>query len=461
MTSTLDTPTPDAARSPLDAAPGFVANYPPFGAWTPDAMPAIEAALDAPPRPDTPLGLYVHVPFCRKRCRFCYFKVYTERPSAEIRAYVEGLAAEAALYARRRVVDGRKLAYVYVGGGTPSYLSGDQIRQLFDGLRASFDWDTTAELTYECEPGTVRPAKMEALAAHGVTRVSLGVESWDEALLELNGRAHGARHIEPAYAMARDAGIPQVNIDLIAGMVGETEATWQAGVERTIALEPDSVTIYQMEIPANTALFRALKGEEDLGGTLADVATRRRWASEAFEALVAAGYTMTSGYTAVRGDPDGKFVYRNALWQGADMIPLGVSAFGQLSGVHIQNDKHLPQWLERVGRGELPVQRGYAMSDDDRLVREVILQLKLGRLDRRPFAAKFGVDIFDVFDGPFRRIERAGFGARDGDVVTLTWDGLMQVDALLPAFFLDVHGGDVQGPFGMAMARRQEVRRGA
>src|SRR5690606_19120549 len=146
------------------------------------------------PRPGTPLGVYVHVPFCRKRCRFCYFKVYTERSSAEVRAYVDGIAREAAMYAGRPFVGERALSYVYVGGGTPSYLSSDQIRALFAGLRASFDWDASAELTYECEPGTVRLPKIEALRELGVTRVSLGVESFDDGLLELNGRAHEARH---------------------------------------------------------------------------------------------------------------------------------------------------------------------------------------------------------------------------------------------------------------------------
>lgn len=429
--------------TPIDAGPGFVANYPPFSRWSEQAVPQVMAALDAPHVPGTPLGLYVHVPFCRKRCRFCYFKVYTERPSAEIRAYVDALGTEAARYAERAFVGDRALSYVYVGGGTPSYLSGDQIRQMFDEIRAPFRWRDQVEVTFECEPGTVRAPKMQTLADLGVTRVSLGVENWDAHVLEVNGRAHTDQHIEPAYAMCRDAGIPQINIDLIAGMIGESDDNWAVNIARTIALQPDSVTIYQLEIPANTALYRALKGEEDVGGTVADATTRRRWAREAFEQLQAAGYTMTSGYTAVRGDPDGRFVYRDALWRGADMIPLGVSAFGQIHGVHLQNDKHLPRYLERIGAGELPIQRAYAMSDAERLVREFVLQLKLGTVSPAAFQTKFDVDVLSFFAAPLAALQAEGLGTVSPEAITLSWHGLLQVDRVLPWFFLPQDGGMV------------------
>lgn len=426
---------------------GFVANYPPFGVWSDANVDVALAALDRPPAPNVPLGLYVHVPFCRKRCKFCYFKVYTETPSAEIRAYVDGVTAEAKVMASKACVGGRSLDYVYVGGGTPSFLSSDQIRELFGAIRGAFDVKPSAEITFECEPGTVREPKIQALKELGVTRVSLGVESWDERVLEINGRAHEAKHIEPAYALCRELGIPQVNIDLVAGLVAETEETWAYAIEKTIALAPDSVTIYQMEIPRNSAVWRALHGQGDLGGTIVDIPTRRRWAREAFEALMAAGYSMTSGYTAVRGDPKDRFIYRDRLWHGADMIPLGVSSFGQVSGVHMQNDKSLQSYLATIGRGELALQRAYAMSDDERLIRELILQLKLGEVALSYFQDKFGVDLRVRFGPVLADLARRDMLHVDGDRIVLTWDGLLRVDHWLSDFFLPEHGGRL-GPGG-------------
>jgi oxygen-independent coproporphyrinogen-3 oxidase len=416
----------------------FVSNYPPFTAWEPDVDPS--AALAQPPFAEAPLGVYAHIPFCRKRCRFCYFKVYTERPSSEVRAYLDAMEAEAAMYARQPVIGGRRPTFVYFGGGTPSFLSSDQIRQLFSGMRRHLDWTDDAEVTFECEPGTLRQAKVDALADHGVTRLSLGVENFDHELLELNGRAHGERHIEPAFEMARKAGIPQINIDLIAGMLGESDANWQRCIERTIALQPDSVTIYQMEVPYNTRIARTVREGGELGGTLASLATRRRWKDEAFQALRDAGYTLTSGYTAVRDDA-ATFVYRDSLWHGADLLGLGVSAFGHVRGVHLQNDKHIERYIARVNDGELPLQRGLVLTDEERMIRELILQLKLGRVNPDYFATKFGIDVRRRFAGQIAALQEEGHLRDDDSQLALTWDALLQVDHLLPRFFLPEHGG--------------------
>src|SRR5579884_1461698 len=114
----------------------FVANYPPFSVWSPDYKPQIESALDQPPKPQTPLGLYLHIPFCRKRCKFCYFRAYTDKNARDVETYLDALVQEVTLYSRVPLVGGRPLTYVYFGGGTPSYLSAAQLRSLMQRLRA-------------------------------------------------------------------------------------------------------------------------------------------------------------------------------------------------------------------------------------------------------------------------------------------------------------------------------------
>src|SRR5712691_5679182 len=132
----------------------FVANYPPFSAWQPAHLGAALAALRAPPNPGTPLGLYLHIPFCRKRCKFCYFRVYTDKNARDVETYLDALLKEVALYSRLPFVKDRRLQFVYFGGGTPSYLSADQLRNLFERLHAILPWDNAEEVTFECEPGT-------------------------------------------------------------------------------------------------------------------------------------------------------------------------------------------------------------------------------------------------------------------------------------------------------------------
>ncbi len=416
----------------------FVANYPPFSAWKPDNLPAARAALAARPEPGTPLGLYLHIPFCRKRCKFCYFRVYTDKNARDVETYTDALVKEVELYAKAPLVGARHLTYVYFGGGTPSYLSAGQLRDLMTRLKAALPWDGAEEVTFECEPGTLQQHKLETLREMGVTRLSLGVENFDPKILEFNGRAHLEEEIHRAWGWARDLHFDQINIDLIAGMVGETWDNWKQCVAKTLALSPESVTIYQMELPYNTVFskeLRVLGQDEPPAAPVADWPTKRAWVSYAYDTLIAAGYEVSSAYTLVKDKARCKFVYRDGLWHGADMFGTGVASFGHVRGVHLQNVDSWDQYLALLDRGELPLHRALPVAPRQRLIREMILQLKTGRLDAAYFRRKFDTDILTEFGAGFAHLEAEGYLTREGDGVRLTRDGLLQVDRLLPTFF--------------------------
>jgi oxygen-independent coproporphyrinogen-3 oxidase len=422
----------------------FVATYPPFSVWSEqaverDAMPA----LDTPGDPDVPLGLYLHIPFCRKRCHFCYFRVYTDKASQDVGRYLDVIAREWELYTRRPAIAGRKVNFVYFGGGTPSYLSTEQLQRLVKRLTKTTSWEGAEEVTFECEPGTLTDKKLSVIRELGVTRLSLGVENFDDRILELNGRAHRSPEIDRAYAAARALGFPQINIDLIAGMLGETEANWQRCIEKTLALAPDSITIYQMELPFNTTISKdLLKGTRLFSEPVANWTTKRRWVREAFEALEAAGYTIRSAYTAVKDPARTRFIYTDRLWQGADMVGLGVSSFGHVNRVHMQNVDTWEAYIDRIERGEIPLSRAYRPTDDERMIRELVLQLKLGSVRPAYFAQKYGVNLVDRFSKELRALESSGDVAEASpDIIRLTRQGLLRVDTLLPDFFQPQHRG--------------------
>ena len=420
----------------------FVSNYPPYSRWTDSAVPDALAAFAAPPT-DVPLGLYLHIPFCRKRCKFCYFRVYTDVAASDVERYSLALAREAATAAAQPAVAGRPLRYVYFGGGTPSFLSVKQLERLVAGIHESFGWDDAEEVTFECEPGTLSEPKVKALKALGMTRISLGVENFDDQILESNGRAHLSAEIMRAWDWIKAAEFPSTNVDLIAGMVGETDESWAATVEKTLALEPDSVTIYQMELPFNTVFVKDAKGEgRDV--PVADWATKRRWVSEAFDRFLGRGYAVSSGYTLVRDPARVHFRYRDMLWEGADLVALGVASFGHLSGVHYQNEPHWDPYLDAVEAGRLPIHRGLRPTRRELLIRELILGLKKGTIDTRRLAAKYGVDPLFEWGGAWERLLRDGWLESLAPQPVLTRAGLLRVDSLLPAFFepsdLEKHG---------------------
>lgn len=420
----------------------FISNYPPFSFWSEDQNELVSEVYDKVGSSEVPLGVYHHIPFCRRRCHFCYFRVYTDKSADEIRAYLDATVKELEMMARRPLIAGRKPHFVYFGGGTPSYLSAKQLKELTDRMKAILPWDEAEEVAFECEPGTLNAGKLAAIKDLGVTRLSLGIENFDDRILELNGRAHRSKEVGRAYERARAEGFAQINIDLIAGMMEETEENWQRNIERTIELEPDSVTIYQMEIPYNTTIYREMKDTGKLIAPVADWQTKRRWVKEAFAALEAAGYTVGSGYTAVRDPERSKFIYRDALWGGADLLGLGVASFSHAAGLHYQNLTEINQYLEAVEAGRMPTKRSYRTTEEQRMIREFILRMKLGRVDAAHFTAKYGVDVLARWERELEGLHGEGLLRVEGSEIVLERDGLLCVDNLLHEFFLPEHRTD-------------------
>ena len=412
----------------------FVSNYPPFSQWKPEFVSDAVAALNRPARVDDPLGLYIHIPFCRKRCFFCYFKVYTDKNASEIEVYLDALIKENELYSRTPAFQGRQLRFAYFGGGTPSYVSERQLRYLVDGLNKHVTWENAEEVTFECEPGTIQKSKLETLKDIGVTRLSLGIEHFDDEILAANGRAHLSPEIYRAYEWARAVDFPQINVDLITGMVGETEEKWRDTVRKTLELAPDSVTIYQMELPYNTVISQDIlkKGMES---PIADWATKRRWLNYAFEQFLAHDYEIAGSDIVATKKKTCRFIYRDALWHGGDMIGIGVSSFSHFGGVNFQNAHNFEEYVRILNEDRLPLLRAVSLTPRQQLIREMVLQLKTGALDTGYFQKKFGVDVWKEFLPVYLNLAAEELLDRENGTIQLTRRGLLEVDGFLPEFF--------------------------
>jgi oxygen-independent coproporphyrinogen-3 oxidase len=254
-------------------------------------------------------------------------------------------------------------------------------------------------------------------------------------------------------------------------MVGETWDKWRESVRKTLELSPDSVTIYQMELPFNTVFSKELQttdshrpsaiGQEEINSTnageqstislisgdelptadcrppsaVADWPTKRDWVQYAFDTLGLAGYQISSAYTMVKDKSRCRFVYRDSLWHGADMFGTGVASFGHVGGVHVQNVDTWEQYLAHLEKGELPLGRALAVTPKQLLIREMVLQLKTGSIEAGYFRQKFGVDVLSEFTESFEELTNAGHAQRENGSIRMTPAGLLQVDRLLPTFF--------------------------
>ncbi len=417
----------------------FVSNYPPYSIWNDSAVPDVHQALGEKPRPDATLGLYLHIPFCRKRCKFCYFRVYTDKNSSEIDTYLNALAKEVELYSKQPAIANRPLRFVYFGGGTPSYISVKHLTALVERVKNVMPWDAAEEVAFECEPGTLTQKKLEAIKEIGVTRLSLGVENLNDEILAENGRAHLSKEVYRIHPWIQELAFDQVNIDLISGMIGETWVSWRDTVKKTIDLDPDSITVYQLELPFNTVYSKDILGGDAL--PVADWKLKREWHQYAFEQFEQAGYVVSSAYTVLKKDKQSQFVYRDAVWQGSDMIGTGVASFSHLSGLHFQNAPSWGDYLGNLEEDKLPVYRALKPTETEKLTREMILQLKLGKIRPSYFKEKFGADILKQYADAYDKLQndRMLHVNAVSDEIVLTQRGLLRVDSLLPTFYAPEH----------------------
>ena len=418
----------------------FVSNYPPFSCWTPDEIPKLEAVLNRPVADTEPLSLYLHVPFCRQRCHYCYFRVYPRCSEEDVDLYIDKALQELALYRERPAIGARPLQTVYFGGGSPSYPSEAQLERLLAGLQKGSNWSGVEEFTFECEPGTASPAKFKLLKDAGVTRLSLGFQTLDNAILRHNGRDVEVRDCLESFEQARDAGFDQINIDLLAGLPGERTTTWRRTIDQVLDLAPDCVTIYQLELTHNSTLHHSMQAGRNV--PLPDWPTKHAWTADAFETLEHVGYTVASGYMAVRDPKRWRFAYTvDHFWHGKDLLALGETSFGHIQGVHYQNAHTFQRYINLLDEHQLPWRRAYELSAEEKLRREVILHLKTGALDAAYFRRKFGVELTAHFAPELMQLMQQELVEVDGDSIRLTREALLDVDWLLPLFYLPQHRG--------------------
>lgn len=331
---------------------------------------------------DPTLGLYLHVPFCRRKCAYCDFCSYVGR-EADTAAYVAALCREIAARARRdRIVD-----TVYLGGGTPSLLSPTEIERILAAVREAYTLSPDAEITCEVNPGTVDYDKFSLLKSLGVNRVSLGVQSLSDRALRALGRIHTAKEAEEAYRAARRAGFRNVSLDLMSGLPGETPEELSATVQGFIALAPEHISAYSLMLEEGTPFasspLRAEIPDDDA-------------AADAMEATAAA--LETAGYRRYEisnyARPGYESRHNLRYWHGQEYLGFGVAAYSFIDGVRFGAPRDLDGYLAGT---LVPIDRE-KLTAADRERERVMLSLRLADgIDRAAYLRDFGRDPHALF----------------------------------------------------------------
>jgi oxygen-independent coproporphyrinogen-3 oxidase len=411
----IDTPASGSADTDLSRR-GFILTYPMFRYWHPDA---VEAGL----RP-APLNLYIHMPYCIQRCAYCYFKTTTlkENRLQEIDRYVAAVCREIAQGAERFNLRHRPVETIYFGGGTPTLMSEENIDKLFATVRENFTL-VEPQITFEGEPVTLTERKAALLRRHGVNRISLGIQSFKEEIVFQTGRRDTEEQSLRAIALAKRVGA-EVNVDLLSGLAGETLDTWAYSVRRAIEAEVHNITIYKLQLYANTPYYSAEKHREI---ALPGDAEELEFMHFALAELKKHDYRPVNTFTWSRGGAYDQ-LHTRSNWLGHDNYATGVSAFGSLGRWNYQNTSDINAYVEAVEGGKLPAQRGYNCTTFDLMVRDVTMGIKLVRLDHTRFEERHGVNLLKVCESELSRLQADGFVTVDDTDIALTDHGVLYGD---------------------------------
>jgi len=372
-------------------------------------------------------GLYIHIPFCRSRCSYCDFAtgIY-ERPLAE--RYVKALVKEIEAWDE---VSPRPVDTIYFGGGTPSLLSPTQVGAILETVQSRFEVESGAEVTMEMNPGTVTPESVAEFRRLGINRASFGAQTFDDRELARLGRSHTTEDTTNTFQLLRDAGFDNVSFDLIAGLPGQTVSGWQYNLDRALALRPEHLSFYLLEVHEGTPLAEHIrKGiqphpDDELAAEMYELMLERANASgyEHYEIsnLCLPGYESR---------------HNTKYWIGAPYYGFGCSAHSfDGKDRRWSNERDVARYVELIEQQENPIVEQVKLTPDEVRAEAVFLGMRMMRgVSVKQYQRMFGVDLRTEHRTDLERFRDAGLIEFDGDLLRLTSSGALLSNEVFSAF---------------------------
>ena len=370
-------------------------------------------------------GLYIHIPFCIRKCPYCDF--YSTTDLRETEGFVDALLQELHL----ATIPDVAFDTIYIGGGTPSLLTASQLTRILQGAHGRFGFTQDVEVTMEINPGTVSLDSLKAFVEGGVNRVSLGVQSFDNQQLEFLGRLHSAEEARQAVYIAREAGIENLGFDLIYGIPNQTPGGWLKDLKEAVSYEPEHVSCYMLTYEEGTPLdewrktgrFQPL--DEDGVRNLFQVTV---------DFLKEAGYEQYEVSNFARGEAF-RSRHNQKYWCHAPYLGFGPSAHSFVEPKRWWNHRHLDKYLQMLQHGESPVEGVEELNENQLMLETLFLGLRTCRgIETLQFKRRYGVDFFDRFRPVFESLEAQGLVSLSFDRCALTMEGMLLSDTVTGMF---------------------------
>ena len=381
---------------------------------------------------DEGFHIYVHIPYCVKKCDFCYYISFECHEKKIPDVYFNALLEEVRIYGMRSEFKNRKVRSIYFGGGTPTVMSLEQIDLLCKTLKSNFNIDDSTELCCEVRPGPeTTEEKIMLLKKHGMSRISVGCQSLNDDVLRKNGRNHNSGYFRKTFDMIKKCDIFCTNVDLMSGMVDDTYESFMDTIKELIKMNPESITIYKMELYLNNVLYK--KSLQNKWEMISD-AEEAKYVSDAYRILIESGYKHSDNYSFVKSSIYEQ-IHRYGNWLGEDMIGLGLSSHSYYKDHIYQNENRLDDYLSKIRENNLPIRRAYKFSKNEEMRRWVIFAVKKTKMNLISFEKRFGISALSIFEEEFGFLQKEGFIKIEDNILNATDKGILYADDIVRIFY--------------------------
>jgi oxygen-independent coproporphyrinogen-3 oxidase len=377
-----------------------------------------------------PIAIYIHIPFCAKHCAYCDFNTYVEqRISAIVPETVDAICADVRQTAER-VAPGMQAQTVFFGGGTPTFLSGSQLAQILGAVREAFGAAEDAEISAEANPGASDAAQFREMRDAGFNRLSIGVQSFDDAVLQSLDRFHTAREAEEAVRAARSAGFDNLSLDLMFRLPGQDRAAWSVSLERAAAIGTEHLSLYSLTLEPGTRFERLAAGGRLV---LPDEETELAMYEEAVSRLADAGFEHYEVSNFAR--PGRRCRHNMVYWRNGEYLGFGPGAVSYLAGRRWRREPLPSRYVRKMRAGEELAVQSEHLDPAAALGETIMLGLRLREgISLAGLRERFGIDVLDHYADEIRRLSADGLMERNGDRLRLTHSGLLVGDSVCAEF---------------------------
>lgn len=374
------------------------------------------------------LGLYLHLPFCISKCPYCDFNSYQLKEDNQISSYISALYQEITTYSKK--LKKSNIKTIYLGGGTPTILSGVQIYNILEFCKSKFTIDKDAEITIEANPGTLDGEKIKLLIESGINRLSLGAQSFNNLFLKKLGRIHNTQDIIDSYYLAREIGFSNINIDIMFALPDQTTEDLQATLKKAISLKPDHLSLYNLTIKPGTEYYKKHKRGELKLPTEDEEFEMYNWVINFLEESGFEHYEIANF-----ARPHKRSMHNLIYWQNKPYLGIGAGAYSFIKGYRYMNYENPAIYIKEIMSGTLPVDSGEKLSLRKRMIETIILGLRTkDGVSYKKYKKRFRVNLNDIFFKQIDKLVNLGLLQKDNYRIKLTRKGIFLANTVFREF---------------------------